>query len=129
MEKTADFASTSAARVPMRHAFEAFELRCQARNLTPGTCLWYKTRLKLFGRFLESKGVTLVREITPHLIRMYLDKMRANRNSSGLIARDYGAFKCFFNFLSRERLSPQNPSTLVEKPRMEDKLIRPLTLE
>lgn len=43
------------------------------------------------------------------------------------MARDYGAIKCFFRFLSRERLIPQNPITLVEKPRMEKKLIRPLS--
>ncbi|MCX5789048.1 MAG: tyrosine-type recombinase/integrase, partial [Elusimicrobia bacterium] len=45
------------------------------------------------------------------------------------MARDYGALKCLFRFLSRERLIPQNPIQLVEKPRMEKKLIRPLTLD
>ena len=55
--------------------------------------------------------------------------MRVNGTCSGTVARDYGAFKCFFRFLSRERLIPQNPIQLVEKPRMEKKLVRPLSLD
>ncbi|MDE2038646.1 MAG: tyrosine-type recombinase/integrase [Elusimicrobia bacterium] len=129
METATEFGRSSSAKVPLSHAYEAFHLRCRAQNLTAGTCGWYKSRLGLFGQFLESKGVALACEVTPHLIRMYLEKMREAGNCSGLIARDYGAFKCFFRFLARERLIPQNPITLVEKPRMEDKVIRPLSLD
>lgn len=73
--------------------------------------------------------MTQAREITPYLIRLYLDKMRGDHMSSGLVARDYGAFKCFFRFLTQERLIPHNPITLVEKPRMERKLIKPLSMD
>lgn len=129
MEKTARFVPHASHKVLLRDAYEAFAIRCQARNLSPGTLVWYKNRLGLFLRFLESKGVTQAREITPHLIRLYLDDMRARHMSSGLIARDYGGFKCFFGFLARERIIPQNPIQLVEKPRMERTLIQPLTLD
>jgi integrase/recombinase XerD len=129
MAKTAISRAAVGNEVTLAHASESFQLRCQARNLSPLTCDWYKRRLKRFWRFLEAQGVTLGREITPHLIRLYLDKMRAENLSSGLIARDYGAFKCFFRFLTQERLIPQNPIQLVEKPRMEQKLVRPLSME
>ena len=129
MEKTARFVPHASHKVLLGDAYEAFAIRCKARNLSPGSLVWYKTRLGLFLRFLESKGVTQAREITPHLIRLYFDKMRSEHMSSGLIARDYGAFKCFFRFLSQERLIPQNPITLVEKPRMERKLVQPLSLD
>jgi site-specific recombinase XerD len=129
MEKMARFVPAGSNKVPLSDAYEAFTIRCKARNLSPGTLGWYKSRLGLFLAFLESKGVAQAREITPHLIRLYFDKMRTNHMSSGLIARDYGAFKCFLRFLSQERLIPQNPITLVEKPRMERKLIRPFTIE
>lgn len=129
MAKKAGFAPSGVSRTHISHAYDAFALRCQARNLSPGTCAWYKQRLKLFERFIESKGVTLAREITPHLIRLYFDQMRTAGNCRGLIARDYGALKCFFSFLSRERLIPQNPISLVEKPRLEHNLIRPLSLD
>lgn len=129
MEKTLGFAPALAGRVSLAHAYEAFRLRCQAQNLSPETCEWYRHRLGLLRRFLESKGVTGAREVTPHLLRLHLDQLRANGTCSGTVARDYGAIKCFFRFMARERLIPQNPITLVEKPRMEKKLIRPLSMD
>ncbi len=129
METAANFVPANVGEVPLRLAYEAFHLRCRAQNLAAGTCAWYGTRLKLFGNFLESKGVAHAREITPYHIRLYFEKMRTEKLSSGLIARDYGAFKCFFRFLERERLVPGNPIERVEKPRMETKLIRPLSLD
>ncbi len=110
-------------------AFEAFYLRCQAQNPSLLTCGWYKQILKLFRRFLESHGVTTTRQVTPTHIRAYLGHMRQSGNASGTVARTYGALRCFFGFLARERLIPQNPMALVEKPRMEQRLIKPLTLD
>ncbi len=116
-------------QVSLAEASEAFRLRCQAQNLSPLTCAWYKQLLKVFERFLEKRGVTLAREVTPHLIRLYLEELRASGNASGTVARTYGAIRCYFGFLARERLIPQNPFQLVEKPRMERKLLQPLSLE
>jgi integrase/recombinase XerD len=129
MDKIESFTPAAAGRVPFCHALEAFRLRCKAQNLTPLTIDWYEWRLKGFTRFLESKGVTEAREVTPHLIRLYLDGMRDRGVGSGTVARDYGVLKCLFRFLARDRLIPQNPLTLVEKPRMEKKLIRPLSMD
>lgn len=116
-------------QVSLAEASEAFRLRCQAQNLSPLTCEWYRQILKVFERFLEKRGVTFAREVTPHLIRLYLEELRASGNASGTVARTYGAVRCYFGFLSRERLIPQNPFQLVEKPRMERKLVHPLTLD
>jgi integrase/recombinase XerD len=129
MRNTAASRSMVGSEATLAHASEAFQLRCQAQNLSPLTCDWYKRRLGRFQAFLEAHGVTVARGVTPHLIRLYLDSMRAEGLSSGLIARDFGALKCYFRFLARERLIPQNPVQLVEKPRMEQKLIRPLSMD
>lgn len=110
-------------------ASEAFRLRCQAQNLSPSTLIWYREIFKRWIRFLESKGVTLAREVTPNLIRLSLEDMRDRGVSSNTVARTYGGLRCFFGFLARERLIPQNPFQLVEKPRMEKKLIKPLSME
>lgn len=128
MGKNAAYAVTGKLKVTFSRASEAFRLRCRAQNLSPLTCGWYEQLLGPFGRFLEAQEVQLVREVTPDLIRLYLDELRA-RNNSGTVARTYGALRCFFGFLSRERLIPQNPFILVEKPRMERKMIRPLSLD
>ncbi|PCI31288.1 MAG: hypothetical protein COB53_13515 [Elusimicrobia bacterium] len=96
MEKSMYIGSGPAQQVPMEHAYEAFRLRCRSQNLSPETCTWYKYRLGLFSRFLESKEISDAREITPHFIRLYLDHLRVKGTCSGTVARDYGALKCFF---------------------------------
>jgi integrase/recombinase XerD len=55
--------------------------------------------------------------------------MRRRKLASGYMSRTYGALRCFFGFLTREQLIPQNPFAVVEKPRMETKLIRPLSMD
>ncbi len=123
------YAPQSVNQVPIGNASEAFMLRCHAQNLTNGTITWYTDLLRLWNRYLESKGVTLAKEVTPELIRSYFDDMRKRGLASGTIAHTYGALRCFFGFLARERMIPQNPFALVAKPRMEKKLIKPLSMD
>ncbi|MEK7743456.1 MAG: tyrosine-type recombinase/integrase, partial [Elusimicrobiota bacterium] len=104
-------------------------LRCQAQSLSEGTLTWYREQLRPWHRFLQAKGVTLAREVTPNLIRLYLEESRERGVSVNTVARAYGGLRCLFGFLSRERMIPQNPFQLVEKPRMEKKLIKPLTMD
>src|SRR5260370_1075387 len=92
MRKTLAFRPAAQFEVTLGSASEAFRLRCQAQQLSPGTLAWYKQILKMF-------------------------------------ARPYGGLRCFFGFLARERMIPQNPFQLVEKPRMERKLIKPLSMD
>ena len=113
----------------LSQAYDAFRLRCQAQNLSKATCEWYDVNIRLWHRFLEARGVALARAVTPNLIRAYLEDMRSRKLASGTVCRAYGALRCFFGFLARERLIPANPFQLVEKPRMEKKLIRPLSTE
>lgn len=128
MGKIVRFNDRDTREITFDRALEAFRLRCRAQNLSSLTCGWYAQILKPFGEFLEESGVESVREVAPDLIRRYLDELRG-RNNSGTIARTYGGLRCFFGFLSRERLIPQNPFALVEKPRMERKLIQPLSMD
>lgn len=116
-------------KVLTANASEAFLLRCQAQNLSAGTITWYTDRLRLWNLFIEAKGVTMAKEVTPELIRLYLEDMRKRKMASGYVTRSYGALRCFFGFLARERMIPQNPFALIAKPRMEQKLIKPLTME
>ena len=129
MRKTLAFRPAAQFEVTLGSASEAFRLRCQAQNLSAGTLAWYKQILKMFERFLETQDVTTARAVTPTLLRQHLEDMRARDNSTVTIARTYGGLSCFFGFLAREGMIPQNPCLLVEKPRMERKLIKPLSIE
>ncbi|HAZ07358.1 MAG TPA: hypothetical protein DCZ01_02295 [Elusimicrobia bacterium] len=129
MRKTLAFRPAAQFEVTLGSASEAFRLRCQAQQLSPGTLAWYKQILKMFARYLETQGVTTARAVTPTLIREHLEDMRERGNGTVTVARTYGGLRCFFGFLARERMIPQNPFQLVEKPRMERKLIKPLSLD
>ena len=129
MSKTASYRAPKFGECSLGHAYEAFRLRCQAQNLSPLTCNWYDITVRCWNRFLEVHDVTKAKEVTPTVIRAYLEDMRNRKLASGYMCRTYGALRCFFAFLTRERLIPQNPFQLVEKPRMEKKLIQPLSMD
>jgi len=129
MARNASYVAPKYGECSLGHAYEAFRLRCQAQNLSSGTCSWYDMTVRCWHRFLEAQDVTKAKEVTPTVIRAYLEDMRNRKLASGYMCRTYGGLRCFFGFLARERLIPQNPFELVEKPRMEKKLIRPLSMD
>ncbi len=110
-------------------ALELFSLRCRSRNLSHHSLDWYKFVLGGFTRFLEANGAPSPRETTPNHFRAYLDHLRERGISSITVDRTYGGLRCFFRYLTQERLIPQNPVTLVEKPRKSQVLIHPLSMD
>ena len=129
MAKTTVGRTFTANAITLGQASEAFRLRCQAQNLSAGTLIWYRENIKRWYRFLESQGVTLAKEVTPNLIRLSFEDMRERGVSRNTVARTYGGLRCLFGFLARERMIPENPFQFGEKPRMEKKLIKPMSME
>jgi len=110
-------------------ARELFFLRCRSKNLSEHSLAWYKNILNGFLRFMEASGATSPRETTPNLLRSYFDHLRERGQSSITINRTYGALRCLFRYLAQERVIPATPFVLIEKPRVEKKLIRPLDMD
>jgi integrase/recombinase XerD len=110
-------------------ARELFFLRCRSKNLSDHSLAWYKNILSGFLAFLEAAGGPSPRETTPNLVRAYFDHLRQRGQSSITINRTYGALRCFFRYLSQERVIPATPFSLIEKPKVEKKLIRPLNMD
>jgi integrase/recombinase XerD len=129
MAKTTVGRSYTAHAITLAQASEAFRLRCQAQNLSAGTLIWYGENIKRWYRYLDTQGVTLAKQVTPTLIRSSLEDMRERGVSMNTVSRTYGGLRCFFGFLTRERMIPENPFQFVEKPRMEKKLIKPMSME
>lgn len=123
------WADQDAATHDWNSARELFFLRCRSRNLSPHSLDWYKVVLGGFLRFLEAAGGPSPRETTPNHVRAYLDHRRAQGTSSITIDRTYGGLRCFFRYLSQERIIPQSPMTLVEKPKKAHVLIRPMNMD
>jgi integrase/recombinase XerD len=110
-------------------ARELFFLRCRSKNLSDHSLAWYRNILSGFLAFLEAIGGPSPCETTPNMVRAYFEHLRERKQSSITINRTYGALRCFFRYLSQERVIPATPFSLIEKPKVEKKLIRPLNMD
>ncbi len=113
----------------LQDADRSFLARCSALNLTAGTQNWYRGHLRSMRVFLESRGVHDLGEVTPALLRGHLAHLREKGVSSETVERAYGGLRCAFRFWKREGELAANPMELVERPRHERVLIRPLSPE
>lgn len=116
-------------RLTFQNAVESFLLRCRAQNLSPLSILWYKGILRSLERFLDAHGIDEMPDITPTLLRKHFSQLRENGQKSGTVFRTFGGVRCFFSFLSRERLIPSSPMSILEKPRKERVIIPALNLD
>jgi len=116
-------------QITFQSAQEAFLLRCRAQNLSLLTIGWYKGILGRLERFLDAHGIESPKDITPTLLRGHFSALRDGGQKSGTVFRTFGGIRCFFGFLSREKLIPENPMSILEKPRKERVIIPALTLD
>lgn len=100
--------------------------RCQALNLADGTLAWYENILGELLRSLAAQGVDRLEEVRAEHIRTHLSGLRRKGMASETVFRCYGALRCAFRFWKREGILAGNPMELVERPRRERALIRPL---
>ena len=111
-----------------KDASSAFISRCMALNLVDGTLAWYGNILRDLGGFLASKSLIEVSSIEPLHLRDFLSYLRLRGQSSQTVSRTFGALRCAFQFWQREGFLTRNPMLLVERPRKERHLIRPLSI-
>ena len=104
----------------------AFLSRCQALNLAAGTVGWYWFILRDLIAFLDSRKIRELPEVEAGHLRDFLVHLRQGGKATETIARTFGALRCAFSFWAREGLLAKNPMALVEKPRRERVLIRPM---
>lgn len=110
-------------------ACEAFFSRCTALNLADGSIAWYRHILRDMATFLVGKGAGSLEEVSPALLRDHLTNLKRRGHASETVFRTYGGMRCAFRFWKREGLLASNPMELVERPRRERSLIRPLSAE
>ncbi len=111
----------------VKNACEVFLSRCIALNLASGTLAWYENILRELGRSLAAQGVERMEQVGAEHLRAYLTMLRRTDHASETVFRTYGAIRCAFRFWKREGKLRSNPMELVERPRREHTLIRPLS--
>lgn len=108
---------------------DSFLSRCVALNLADGSVAWYRHILGDMAKFLAGRGAQSLEEVTPPLLRDHLTNLKVKGHASETVFRTYGGMRCAFRFWKREGLLAKNPMELVERPRRERALIRPLSIE
>jgi integrase/recombinase XerD len=121
--------SSSAAPQPLAEAVRSFLRRGEARNLSPHTLSYYRTRLETFTRYLEKRGLCLSpREVAPALLRDFLADER-ERVSAVTAGDSFITLRAFFRHLVSEEVLVESPMEKVEKIRVPRKLIETFTAE
>ena len=90
---------------------------------------WYENILRELERTLNAQDVERLEQIEPEHLRVHLAALRRKGHASETVFRTYGAIRCAFRFWKREGKLAGNPMELIERPRRERTLIRPLSSE
>lgn len=115
-----------------------FLLHCRAKNLSPRTIPWYEEKLMMFEKYVCERHPALnVNTITPEAIKAFICHLQERENgsfcgkqlSTYTIAGIIRVLKVFFRFLFEEGYLPQNPCEKVKIPKIQKKIIKPLSEE
>ncbi len=115
-------------------AKKIFLLNCRAKNLSPQTLGWYNRKLNELEKFLQCSELQAV---TPQTITRFICHLQEKQNlryrgkglSSYTIAGTVRALRVFFHFLHDEGYLPVNPCEKIKVPKIQKKIIIPLTGE
>lgn len=107
---------------------DAFIYDRQAQNLADGTIQFYRTKMNLLIRFLESLGISKITDITPQTIRSYLVFLEEKGHNPGGVHTAYRTTKTFLNWWEAEA-EPQNwrnPIKKVRAPKVPEEILEPV---
>lgn len=99
------------------------------RGLATNTIDAYKRDLKSYIVYLRTKNITNVEHTNRTTIVSYLLTMQKNGKASSSISRACAAIKSFYQFLFRERIINDDPTTNLDAPKLEHRLPKVLTVE
>ncbi|MFH1380670.1 MAG: site-specific tyrosine recombinase XerD [Candidatus Omnitrophota bacterium] len=88
------------------------------RGLSSNTIKSYSLDLKRFVKYMVSFGIKGVNDITRRHLLKYLYALKDQGLSPNTISRNMAAVKVFFRFLITERITKENPTDMLESPRL-----------
>lgn len=107
---------------------DAFIYDRQAQNLADGTIRFYRTKMNLLIRFLESLGISKISDISAQTIRSYLVFLEEKGHNPGGVHAAYRTAKTFLNWWEAEA-EPQNwrnPIKKVRAPKVPVEILEPV---
>lgn len=108
-------------------AVRLFVLRNRSQNLAIGTQVLYGKHLAAFRRWNDRNGASSPATVAPALLRAFLSDYKATKASDATVDCAFRVLRTFWRFLHRDGLVLVDPMDRVERPRSEERLIRPFT--
>ena len=113
----------------MRELIETFlNYLSVERGLSRNTIVSYKKDLEIFMDFLESQHISALSKTDRNDIINFMLKQKNHGISANSVARRLQAIKGFYRFLVRERILSQDPTSLMEAPKLWKKIPESLSL-
>ncbi len=88
------------------------------RGLASNTLLAYRRDLDKYTDYLSQKGIKSSEKVSREHISNFMFDLKKQGMSAGSICRNLAAVKMFHRFLVRENLSREDPTTLVDTPKL-----------
>lgn len=88
------------------------------RGLADNTLLAYRQDLKKYSFFLSKKGIEGIQQIKRDHITDFMYDEKKKGLSANSICRRLAAIKVFHRFLVRERIASEDPTNLIDTPRI-----------
>ncbi|MFA6216343.1 MAG: site-specific tyrosine recombinase XerD [Candidatus Omnitrophota bacterium] len=98
------------------------------RGLAQNTILSYKNDLMLYLDFLKSSSVETLSKATRNSVSNFMFSQKDKGISANSISRRLAAIRMFHRFLMRERILKNDPTTLVDTPKLSKKIPETLSL-
>lgn len=111
---------SSRRRVPqftLPSALQQFAVGLRAANKSPKTVQTYSESVRLFIRYAETQGVTMLHEVTPDLIRGWFIHMADSGNSEGTRFNRHSGLKAYLRWASEEGMVTPNPMDRIPAPK------------
>lgn len=98
------------------------------RGLSKNTIISYREDLDSYLGFIKNNHITVLSKTTKENISSYMQKQKDKGISPNSIARRLAAIKSFYRFLLRERILQNDPSSLIDAPKLWKKIPDTLSL-
>jgi len=88
------------------------------RGLAKNTLLAYRRDLDKYIGYLSQKGIDTAKQVKQEHVSNFMFDLKKHEMSATTICRSLAAIKMFHRFLMRENLAKEDPTTLVDTPKL-----------
>ena len=99
------------------------------RNLAPNTIQAYSTDLERYSQFLTQQQINDISKVRFSDIQNYINVLAELGLAASSLARNYSSIRAFHRFLFSERITAQDPTELLQSPRLPRRLPKVLEVE